>query len=73
MVEPAAVVCDFSSVGPESVVRAGACIKQRNVHPARSDLDGFPARAVGTLTEAPERPGWALLSDAAAGIRSVDR
>ena len=73
VVEPAAIVCDFSRVGPESVVRAGACVKQRDVHPARSDLDGFPARPVGTLGEAPERPGWALPLEAVTRIRRVDR
>jgi carbonic anhydrase/acetyltransferase-like protein (isoleucine patch superfamily) len=29
-VEPAAIVCDWSVVGAESVVRAGACVKQRD-------------------------------------------
>src|SRR3954467_8841934 len=72
-VEPAAIVCDWSRVGEESVVRAGACVKQRDTHPARSVLDGFPARAVGTLTEAPGRPGWALPSDAVDVIRRIDR
>jgi len=73
VVEPAAIVCDFSTVGPESIVRAGACVKQRDSHPARSVLDGFPARAVDTLAEAPGRPSWALPSDAVDVIRRVDR
>jgi carbonic anhydrase/acetyltransferase-like protein (isoleucine patch superfamily) len=73
VVEPAAIVCDFSTVGPESIIRAGACVKQRGTHPARSVLDGFPARAVDTLTEAPGRPGWALPPDAVEVIRRIDR
>jgi len=73
VVEPAAIVCDFSTVGPESIVRAGACVKQRASHPARSVLDGFPARAVDTLAEAPDRPGWALPSDVVDVIRPIDR
>src|SRR3954465_15852854 len=73
VVEPAAIVCDFSTVGPESVVRAGACVKQRDTPPARSVLDGFPARVVDTLAEAPGRPGWALPSDAVDVIRRIDR
>jgi carbonic anhydrase/acetyltransferase-like protein (isoleucine patch superfamily) len=60
VVEPAAIVCDWSRVGAESVVRAGACVKQRADFPARSVLDGFPARQVGTLDAAPAIPGWAL-------------
>jgi carbonic anhydrase/acetyltransferase-like protein (isoleucine patch superfamily) len=73
VVEPAAIVCDSSSVGPESIVRAGACVKQRDVHPARSVLDGFPARRVDTLAEPPGRPGWALPPDAVDQIRRLDR
>ena len=42
------------------LVRAGACVKQRDRFPARSVLDGFPAQVVGTLDAPPERPSWAL-------------
>ena len=73
VVEPAAIVCDWSRVGEESVVRAGACVTQRDTHPPRSVLDGSPARAVGSLTEAPGRPGWALPPDAVHVIRRIDR
>src|SRR3954454_2114367 len=73
VVEPAAIVCDWTRVGEESVVRAGACVKQRDTHPPRSVLDGFPARAVDSLTAAPGRPGWALPSDAVDVIRRIDR
>jgi carbonic anhydrase/acetyltransferase-like protein (isoleucine patch superfamily) len=60
VVEPAAIVCDYSRVGRHSLVRAGACVKQRDRFPARSVLDGFPAQVVGTLDAPPERPSWAL-------------
>src|SRR3954451_6278738 len=73
VVEPAAIVCDWSRVGEESVVRAGACVKQRDSHPPRSVLDGFPARALDSLTAAPGRPGWALPSDAVDVTRRIDR
>src|SRR5262249_36493236 len=43
IVEPGAIVCDGSVVGAESVVRAGACVKQRDGFGDRSILDGFPA------------------------------
>jgi len=72
-VEPGAIVCDGSTVGPESVVRAGACVKQRDEFPARSVLDGFPARQVDTLSAPPARPTWAFPPGAAATIRKVDR
>jgi hypothetical protein len=37
-----AIVRDSSVVGAESVVRAGACVKQRDRCPGRSIFDGFP-------------------------------
>src|SRR5690242_140910 len=73
VVEPGAIVCDSSVVGAESIVRAGACVKQRDRFGDRSILDGFPARLAGTLTGPPPRPGWALPPDAVATIRRVQR
>jgi carbonic anhydrase/acetyltransferase-like protein (isoleucine patch superfamily) len=73
VVEPGAIVCDWSVVGAESVVRAGACVKQRDRFDARSVLDGFPASLVGTLSAPPSRPGWALPLDAVATLRRVQR
>jgi carbonic anhydrase/acetyltransferase-like protein (isoleucine patch superfamily) len=60
VVEPAAIVCDWSRVGRESVVRAGACVKQRAVFDDRTVIDGFPATAVGALDAAPRVPSWAF-------------
>lgn len=60
VVEPAAIVCDWSRVGRESLVRAGSCVKQRATFGDRAVLDGFPATQVDTLDAAPERPAWAL-------------
>ncbi|MFL6252940.1 MAG: gamma carbonic anhydrase family protein [Actinomycetes bacterium] len=64
VVEPAAIICDYSRVGAGSLVRAGACVKQRDRFPAHSVLDGFPAAVVDTLQEPPERPSWALTRQA---------
>ena len=63
VVEPAAIVCDFSRIGAGSVVRAGACVKQRARFGDRAVLDGFPADQVGTLDSAPSRPAWAFDPD----------
>jgi carbonic anhydrase/acetyltransferase-like protein (isoleucine patch superfamily) len=60
VVEPGALVCDFSTVGAESTVLAGACVKKRSQFGPRAILDGFPARQVGVLAAAPQLPGWAL-------------
>ena len=73
VIEPAAIVCDWSSVGAESVVRAGACVKQRDRFSERSVLDGFPARQVDTLTAPPPQPDWMLRPDAVTTLHRVDR
>ena len=73
VVEPGAIVCDSSVVGAESVVRAGACVKQRDRFGDRSVLDGFPAKLVETLSDAPPSPGWAFPLDAVSTMRRVPR
>jgi carbonic anhydrase/acetyltransferase-like protein (isoleucine patch superfamily) len=73
VIEPAAIICDWSSVGAESLVRAGACVKQRDRFGDRSVLDGFPARLVDTLTAPPAQPGWMLPPDAVASLHRIDR
>src|SRR5262249_61614067 len=73
VIEPAAIVCDWTSVGAESVVRAGACVKQRDRFADRSVLDGFPAKLVDILTAPPPRPGWALPPDTPTTLHRIDR
>lgn len=73
VIEPAAIVCDWSSVGAESVVRAGACVKQRDRFRDRSVLAGFPARLIDTLAGPPAQPDWMLPRDAVASLHRVDR
>jgi carbonic anhydrase/acetyltransferase-like protein (isoleucine patch superfamily) len=63
VVEPAAIVCDFSRVGAGSLVRAGACVKQRARFGNHAVVDGFPASQVGTLDAAPGQPSWAFDPD----------
>jgi carbonic anhydrase/acetyltransferase-like protein (isoleucine patch superfamily) len=63
VIEPGAIVCDGSVLGPGCVVRAGAVVKQRSSFPEGTDIDGFPAVAVGRTPHPPERPDWALSRD----------
>ena len=64
VVEPAAIVCDFSRVGAGFVVCAGACVKQRSRFGDRGAVrDGFQADQVDTLDAAPARPAWAFDPD----------
>jgi len=73
IVEPGAIVCDGSATGAESVVRAGACVKQRALCGAGSLGVGAPARRAGPRTGPPPMPGWALPPDAVATLRMVQR
>jgi carbonic anhydrase/acetyltransferase-like protein (isoleucine patch superfamily) len=59
VIEPGAIVCDGSVLGAGCVVRAGAVVKQRATFEAGTDVDGFPAVAIGRIGE-PEVPAWAL-------------
>jgi carbonic anhydrase/acetyltransferase-like protein (isoleucine patch superfamily) len=60
VVEPAATVCDWSRVGADSVVGAGAVVKQRATFDDHSVIDGFPATQVGTVDGSPTTPLWAF-------------
>ena len=59
VVEPGAIVCDGSVVGARCVVRAGAVAKQRSHFDDNTDIDGFPATAIGRI-DPQSPPAWAL-------------
>ena len=63
VIEPGAIVSDHSVLGAGCVVRVGAVVKQRSTFDAGTEIDGFPAKAVGHLSEAPGIPAWALRPD----------
>jgi carbonic anhydrase/acetyltransferase-like protein (isoleucine patch superfamily) len=63
IVEPGAIVCDFSTLGRGCVVRAGAVVKQRSQFDDLTVVDGFPATQVDVLAHPPPRPDWALHPD----------
>jgi carbonic anhydrase/acetyltransferase-like protein (isoleucine patch superfamily) len=70
VVEPGAIVCDWSVVGAGSHVMAGALVKQRDRFDDGAVIDGSPAKQVGTLDAPPARPGWALdVADLASIVR----
>jgi carbonic anhydrase/acetyltransferase-like protein (isoleucine patch superfamily) len=61
VVEPGAILCDHSVLGPGCVVRAGAVVKQRSQFTAGSEIDGFPAVEIGRVPGTPSVPAWAWL------------
>jgi carbonic anhydrase/acetyltransferase-like protein (isoleucine patch superfamily) len=68
VIEPGAIVCDRSVLGPECVVGAGAVVKQRSHFEWRTAVDGFPAYAVDNLAEPPPLPAWAWRPDDLAAL-----
>ena len=60
VVEPGANVCDWSVIGRDCLVGAGAVVKQRSVFGDGLVIDGFPAREIGRLDAPPPRPAWAF-------------
>jgi carbonic anhydrase/acetyltransferase-like protein (isoleucine patch superfamily) len=60
VIEPGAIVCDGSVLGPGCLVRAGAVVKQRSQFAAGTEIDGLPAVAVGRLSAPPGVPNWTL-------------
>ena len=63
IIEPGAIVCDHSILGAGCIVRAGAVVKQRSHFDAGTDIDGFPAVAVGRVANPPPVPTWAWPPD----------
>jgi len=59
VVEPGAIVCDHSVLGPGCVVRAGAVVKQRSQFAGGTEIDGFPAVEIGRVPATPPAPAWA--------------
>lgn len=60
IVEPAAIVCDYSQVGRNCLIKAGVLVKQRSNFPQNSVLDGFPAKQVAHVAHPLCIPGWAF-------------
>jgi carbonic anhydrase/acetyltransferase-like protein (isoleucine patch superfamily) len=63
VIEPGAIVCDHSVLGVGCVVRAGAVVKQRSHFDDGTEIDGFPAVAVGKISELRAVPAWAWPRD----------
>src|ERR1700733_4699372 len=57
---PGRIVCDGSVVGADSIVRAGAVVKQRSQFASGTEIDGMPAVEVRRLSDRPGLPSWAL-------------
>ena len=60
IIESGAIVCDYSSLGSNVLVRSGTLVKQRSEFTDDLILEGFPARIIGKNEGPNERPAWAF-------------
>jgi len=60
IVESGAIVCDYSRLGRNVLVKSGSLVKQRSVFSDNQIVEGFPAAFVGENTDVMERPAWAI-------------
>ncbi len=60
IIEPGAIVCDYSSVGKNCIVTAGSLVKQRDEFPDGIIIEGFPGKITGRTRGTPAVPAWAL-------------
>lgn len=60
IVEPGAIVCDYSEVGRNCLVKAGSLVKQHSNFPDHSVLEGFPAKPLSSTDYSLSVPEWAF-------------
>ena len=70
IVEPGAIVCDYSRLGKNCVVTAGSLVKQRDEFPDGSVIEGFPGRLSGRADGTLAMPAWALSMEA---VRALEK
>ena len=60
IIEAGAIICDYSVLGKNTLVKAGSLVKQRSNFPANQIIEGFPAAVIGEHGTTLERPPWAF-------------
>ena len=60
MVESGAIVCDYSKLGANTLVKSGTLVKQRSEFGDNEILEGFPAKSIGRNESELKRPDWAI-------------
>ncbi|NLC65363.1 MAG: carbonic anhydrase/acetyltransferase [Clostridium sp.] len=60
VIEAGSIVCDYSELGENCLVKSGSLVKQRDKFEANSIIEGFPGKAIGKKKELIERPDWAI-------------
>ena len=60
IIESGVIVCDYSKLGKNTLVKSGSLVKQRDNFPDNAILQGFTAKEVGRVEGKLDRPEWAI-------------
>lgn len=60
IIESGSIVCDYSKLGKNTLVKSGSLVKQRSIFDNNQILEGFPAKSIGKNSEIQKRPAWAI-------------
>lgn len=60
IVESSAIICDFSKVGKNSLVKSGTLVPQRKVFQDNEIIQGFPGKVIGNNEKTQEKPIWSF-------------
>ena len=59
VVEAGAIVCDYSVIGENCLIKAGTLVKQRDEFEEDNIIEGFPGKSIGKNENPLGRPNWA--------------
>lgn len=63
IVESSSIICDFSRIGKNTLVKSGALVPQRKEFEDNDIIEGFPGKSIGKNSETLKRPNWAKRKD----------
>lgn len=58
IIEAGAIVCDYSNIGENCLIKAGTLVKQRDKFEADNIIEGFPGKPIGQNEEKMLKPNW---------------
>jgi len=60
IVESGSIVCDYSKLSKNTLVKSGTLIKQRSIFNDNEILEGYPAKSIGMNQDIQSKPAWAI-------------
>ncbi len=60
IIESGSIICDYSKLGKNTLVKAGTLVKQRSIFNDDEILEGYPAKNIGMNQDIQNKPAWAI-------------